>query len=70
MLADQPMCARRGDEWWWTGPRQPCRELATIDDHIVPIALGGDLHDPANRQGLCEGCHQVKSQAEARTNAP
>lgn len=67
MLAARPMCARRGDEWWWNGRRGPCAELATIDDHIVAIAHGGDLDDPANRQGLCTSCHHLKTQAEATT---
>lgn len=65
MLAERPLCARAGTEWWWTGPQRPCVHLATQDDHILAIADGGDLHDPANRQPLCEGCHKVKSGAEA-----
>lgn len=69
MLADQPMCARRGNEWWWPGPRVPCSELATIDDHVQALALGGDPHDPANRQGLCADCHEVKTKAEARVRS-
>lgn len=68
MLAAHPTCARRGDEWWWPGPPEPCIELAIIDDHIVAIAFGGDVDDPANRQGLCTGCHHVKSQVEATTS--
>ena len=66
MLAEHPMCARLGTEWWWTGPRKACSELATEDDHIIAIAHGGDEHDPTNRQGLCSGCHGVKTAAEAR----
>ena len=53
MLAEQPMCA--------TG----CGRLAAVDDHIRAIAEGGDLHDPANRQGLCLVCTDEKTQAEA-----
>lgn len=40
-------------------------ELASIDDHIVALAFGGDLHDPANRQNLCAACHSVKTAAES-----
>jgi len=65
MLAANPMCARRGDEWWWPGPSTACTNLATEDDHIVSIAQGGDLDDPANHQGLCHPCHLEKAKAEA-----
>lgn len=70
MLAANPMCARTGREKWWRGEPGPCRELATEDDHVVPLAAGGDLHDPANRQGLCAGCHDAKSKAEREDSPP
>lgn len=70
MLAERPLCARRGDEWWWDSDPEPCDELATQDDHVVALAHGGDEHDPANRQGLCGPCHAAKTKAEARTPAP
>jgi 5-methylcytosine-specific restriction protein A len=37
--------------------------LATIRDHIVPLAEGG-TDDPANIQPICETCHEIKSKAE------
>lgn len=33
-------------------------------DHVLPVALGGALHDPANGQGLCYPCHEAKTLAE------
>lgn len=53
MFAGHPLCA--------TG----CGRLARIDDHIVPVADGGDLHEPANHQGLCGPCHDEKTAREA-----
>lgn len=38
--------------------------LATQRDHVVPLAEGG-ADDAGNVQGLCEACHDAKSQAEA-----
>ncbi|GAB2913818.1 HNH endonuclease [Paralcaligenes ginsengisoli] len=37
--------------------------LATQRDHIVPLFEGG-ADDESNTQGLCDDCHDVKSQAE------
>ena len=37
--------------------------LATIRDHIVPLAEGG-AEDETNTQGLCDACHDVKSELE------
>jgi 5-methylcytosine-specific restriction protein A len=37
--------------------------LATQRDHIVPLFEGG-ADDDSNTQGLCDDCHDVKSQAE------
>lgn len=39
--------------------------LATIRDHIVPLADGG-TEDVGNTQGLCLDCWDVKKEAEAR----
>lgn len=54
--------------------REPlCREcaklglvtLATLRDHIVPLAEGGtDTED--NEQPLCGACHDLKTQGEAK----
>jgi 5-methylcytosine-specific restriction enzyme A len=38
--------------------------LATVRDHIIPLAEGGTDND-ANIQGLCNDCHTAKTQAEA-----
>jgi 5-methylcytosine-specific restriction protein A len=48
---------------------QACRvvgktTIATIRDHIVPLAFGG-LDVPENTQGLCGQCHDAKSRQEA-----
>lgn len=37
--------------------------LATVRDHIIPIAEGGEDLD-SNTQGLCDDCHDAKSEAE------
>ena len=39
--------------------------VATIRDHIVPLAEGG-LDVRENCQGLCEACHNTKTQEEAK----
>ncbi len=39
--------------------------LATIRDHIAPLAEGG-LDERANTQGLCDECNEVKSEAERK----
>lgn len=54
--------------------REPlCREclkygrvtVATIRDHLVPLAEGGS-EEPDNEQPLCRACHHLKSAAEAQ----
>ena len=35
--------------------------VATIADHITPIAEGGAVHDIANMQPLCHDCHTDKT---------
>jgi 5-methylcytosine-specific restriction protein A len=54
--------------------REPlCREcqrhgrvtLATIRDHIVPLAEGG-ADDDANTQPLCQACSDAKTEAESK----
>ena len=39
--------------------------VATIRDHIVPLAEGGADAD-SNTQALCVACHDLKSQQESR----
>jgi 5-methylcytosine-specific restriction protein A len=43
--------------------RQGRATPATQRDHIIPLAEGG-LDDETNEQGLCDACHDEKSQAE------
>jgi len=50
LLADQPFCG--------------CGRVATIRDHIVPLAEGG-TDTEANVQPLCAACHDAKTQREA-----
>jgi 5-methylcytosine-specific restriction protein A len=38
--------------------------LATVTDHIIPLAKGGAAHNIANLQPLCQECHQNKSNAD------
>ena len=40
------------------------RTLATIRDHIIPLAEGG-ADDSTNQQGLCKDCSDIKTQTEA-----
>jgi len=49
---------------------QPCKKqdrltLATQVDHVVPQFEGGSEADD-NLQGICDACHEAKTQAEAR----
>ena len=47
---------------------------SVASDHIVPIAMGGSVLDPANVQPLCAECHAAKTtrdqQAIARARGP
>jgi len=50
----------------WDGdPRLPTSKFIQgrdwVLDHILPIALGGSMWDPANHQILCEVCNKVKT---------
>lgn len=56
LFSAKPLCAEC--------ERQGRTTLATIRDHIKPLAEGGkDSSD--NEQGLCIPCHEVKTQAES-----
>jgi len=46
----------------WPG----CHRLATVPDHIVPLAEGGDRYNPANLQSLCDPHHQIKTTRDAQ----
>lgn len=57
-------------ELWVRDPHcAVCRHLLTYEqmvrDHVIPLAEGG-LDTPTNVQALCEGCHEIKSEAEAK----
>lgn len=39
--------------------------VATIRDHVIPLAEGG-ADDETNEQALCQTCSDVKTQEEAR----
>jgi len=43
-----------------------CTIVSTIEDHVIPLAQGGDRWSFSNRRGVCEPCHKVKTQAEAQ----
>ena len=45
--------------------RQGKVTLAVIRDHIVPLTEGG-ADEEFNTQGLCEACHAIKSDEEAK----
>ena len=57
LFAEKPLCAEC--------ERAGRVALATQRDHIAPLAEGG-ADDGGNVQGLCESCHDAKSQAEAQ----
>jgi 5-methylcytosine-specific restriction protein A len=40
--------------------------IATIRDHIVPLAEGGAENDDANEQPLCQACSDVKTAEESK----
>jgi 5-methylcytosine-specific restriction protein A len=53
LFRDQPFC-------------ENChRAVATVRDHVVPLAEGGP-ETRANTQALCDECHRRKTLAEAK----
>lgn len=42
---------------------------AVCVDHMVPIAAGGSMLDPANLQPLCKSCHERKTEADKASEA-
>ena len=44
-----------------------CGYIATVVDHVVCLAAGGDRDDPANRQASCASCHRIKTERERLT---
>lgn len=57
LFSSAPLCAEC--------ERQGRVTAATQRDHVIPLFEGG-LDDESNEQGLCNDCHDVKSQAEAQ----
>lgn len=55
VLAQSRMCALQ---------LEGCTEYADTVDHIVSLALGGDMADPANLQPACKHCNSVKGANE------
>ena len=41
-----------------------CGAAATVVDHVIPIADGGEPLDAANLQPMCASCHSKKSAQE------
>lgn len=39
----------------------PVVTVATIADHVTPLAKGGAAHDIANLQPVCKPCHDRKT---------
>jgi 5-methylcytosine-specific restriction protein A len=56
LFAQSPLCAEC--------QRQGRTSIATVRDHVVPLAEGGREH-PDNEQGLCLDCHNQKTAAES-----
>lgn len=51
ILSRDPICKRCGVE------------AATVADHVVPLSAGGGW-ELENGQGLCRGCHAIKTAGE------
>lgn len=56
LFARQPWCV--------LCPTRGTHHLATIRDHIVPLAEGG-RDDETNEQGLCQACSDLKTREES-----
>jgi 5-methylcytosine-specific restriction protein A len=54
--ANHPLCVQCGAEGRVV--------VATVVDHIVPTAQGGDFWAGTNHQSLCDAHHRAKSAAE------
>lgn len=50
--------------WCVLCPKRGTRNLATIRDHIIPLAEGG-RDDETNEQGLCQTCSDLKTREES-----
>lgn len=58
LLAREPLC-------------RPCAQegrasIATIRDHVVPLAEGGCEDTCDNEQPICQPCHQAKTAEESK----
>jgi 5-methylcytosine-specific restriction protein A len=60
VLAEEPFCRLCLEQGLYVA--------TDVIDHIVNLAEGGS-DDRENKQGLCNPCHDAKTQAEARRGA-
>jgi 5-methylcytosine-specific restriction protein A len=56
LFSRQPWCA--------LCPKRGTHRLATIRDHVIPLAEGG-LDVESNTQGLCQDCSDLKTREES-----
>jgi 5-methylcytosine-specific restriction endonuclease McrA len=42
-----------------------CTGMATEEDHVTPLAQGGDRWSYSNRRGACHHCHAIKTARES-----
>ena len=61
LFAANPLCVECA--------KQGRTEIATIRDHIKPLAFGG-LDVESNTQGLCASCHDAKTAEESKGWGP
>jgi 5-methylcytosine-specific restriction protein A len=59
-LRADPICQ------WINNDGTGCRLLASVVDHVVPLAEGGAEYDWDNTQCLCRSHHQQKTTADAQ----
>jgi 5-methylcytosine-specific restriction endonuclease McrA len=52
---------------WRKANKVYVNQPAWQDDHIIPVALGGDWFDLRNHQTLCCSCHHAKTKIDTRT---
>lgn len=64
LLAAEPLCRLCLQK------NPPRTTVATIADHIIPIAKGGAVHDLSNMQPVCAECHDAKTRADNGWRGP
>lgn len=58
----QQVLERDGYQCQIRGPR--CQRIANQVDHIVPVADGGPIYDPANLRAACSACNISRAQRQ------